>query len=60
MKDLNNNQIDFVPKLYNPPNVPQARPIEEFWSILSRKRIKDGKLQMKINCGVASSKRLEK
>lgn len=34
---LNENNIDFVPKLDNPPNVPQARPIEEFWSILSRK-----------------------
>ncbi|CAH1110287.1 unnamed protein product [Psylliodes chrysocephalus] len=31
------NNIDFVPKLDNPPNVPQTRPIDEFWSILSRK-----------------------
>ena len=25
--------IDFVPKQINPPNLPQARPIEQFWSI---------------------------
>jgi transposase len=30
-------QIKYVPKNLNPPNVPQVRPIENFWSILERK-----------------------
>ncbi|XP_030767135.1 uncharacterized protein LOC115890913 [Sitophilus oryzae] len=30
------NNINFVPKVDNPPNLPQARPVEEFWAILSR------------------------
>ena len=29
--------IRFVPKGDNPPNVPQARPIEHFWALLSQK-----------------------
>lgn len=33
---LNDQNIPFVPKKDNPPNVPQARPIENFWGILSR------------------------
>lgn len=33
---LRKQKIDFVPKNDNPPNVPQARPIERFWAILSR------------------------
>lgn len=34
---LNAHNIPFVPKNDNPPNLPQARPIEDFWAILSRK-----------------------
>jgi transposase len=33
---LKANNINFIPKIDNPPNVPQARPIENFWAILSR------------------------
>ncbi|XP_050500958.1 uncharacterized protein LOC126880924 [Diabrotica virgifera virgifera] len=33
---LTAQNINFVPKRDNPPNVPQARPIEEFWAVLSR------------------------
>ena len=29
--------INFVPKDMNPPNVPQARPIENFWGDLSQR-----------------------
>jgi transposase len=36
------NNINFVPKVDNPPNLPQARPIEEFWAILSRKIYNNG------------------
>ncbi|XP_030752754.1 uncharacterized protein LOC115879873 [Sitophilus oryzae] len=36
------NNINFVPKVDNPPNLPQARPIEEFWAILSRKVYNNG------------------
>lgn len=32
---LNANNINYVPKEANPPNVPAARPIENFWAILS-------------------------
>ena len=34
---LNEKRIPFVPKVANPPNVPKARPIEDFWSILADK-----------------------
>ena len=29
--------INFVPKEINPPNVPQSRPIENFWVCLAQK-----------------------
>ncbi|CAF3275450.1 unnamed protein product [Rotaria sp. Silwood2] len=34
---LNDKYIPIVPKLDNPPNVPQARPIETVWSVLEQK-----------------------
>lgn len=34
--DWMNENINFIPKDSNPPNVPQARPIEDFWSYLSQ------------------------
>lgn len=34
---LATNGINFILKIDNPPNVPQARPIKEVWSHLSRK-----------------------
>ncbi|CAF3561948.1 unnamed protein product, partial [Rotaria sp. Silwood2] len=34
---LNEQKVPFVPKVANPPNVPKARPIEDFWSILADK-----------------------
>ena len=34
---LNEQKVPFVPKVANPPNVPKARPIEDFWSILTDK-----------------------
>ncbi|KAJ8959150.1 hypothetical protein NQ318_022411 [Aromia moschata] len=34
---LATNVSNFVPKTDNPPHVPQARPVEELWSHLSRK-----------------------
>ena len=33
---LESQNIEFVKKWHNPPNVPQARPIETFWAILSQ------------------------
>lgn len=36
------NNIPFVPRNDNPPNIPQARPIETFWSLLSRKVYDNG------------------
>ena len=32
-----NKNVEFVPKRLNPPNVPQARPIENFWGCLAKK-----------------------
>ncbi len=34
--------INFVPKSKNPPNVPQARPIENFWGCLCQKVYENG------------------
>ena len=33
---LNNNGIEFVSKKVNAPNLPQARPLEQFWAICRR------------------------
>lgn len=33
---LDASKINYVPKWKNPPNVPEARPIEDFWGILKR------------------------
>ncbi|XP_017462431.1 PREDICTED: uncharacterized protein LOC108355809, partial [Rhagoletis zephyria] len=33
---LTENNIPFVPKKDHPPNIPKARPIEDFWAILKR------------------------
>lgn len=35
-------KINFVPKEVNPPNVPQARPIENFWACLAHKVYEGG------------------
>jgi hypothetical protein len=32
---LEEHRIPFVPRNDNPPNLPQARPIENFWALLS-------------------------
>jgi hypothetical protein len=34
--------IDFVPRESNPPNLPQARPIENIWSLLKSEVYRDG------------------
>lgn len=39
---LKSEKIEFVPKNDNPPNLPQARPIENLWAILSRKVYENG------------------
>lgn len=39
---LKGRGVHFVPKDANPPNVPKARPIEDFWAILSRYVYSDG------------------
>ena len=31
---MNDENINFVPKIYNPTNLPESRQIEDFWSIL--------------------------
>jgi hypothetical protein len=39
---LKQNNIPFVPKAMNPANVPEARPIEDYWAILKREVYMDG------------------
>lgn len=39
---LTEQKIPFVPKKDNPPNVPQARKIEQFWAVLKRKVYEKG------------------
>jgi hypothetical protein len=36
------HQIKFIPKQVNPPKVPKAGPIEDFWSILANKVYEGG------------------
>ena len=31
---LNEEKVNFVQKCENPPNIPEARPIEDFWGII--------------------------
>ena len=42
VKWLKDNNINFIDKSINPPNVPKARPIEELWAILSDKVYEGG------------------
>ena len=35
-------KINFLPKSDNPPNIPQARPIERFWALLEQQVYMDG------------------
>ncbi len=37
-----NENFNYVAKQVNPPNVPQARPIEKFWSYLKQKVYEGG------------------
>ena len=39
---LEEQNIPFVPKDMNPANLPEARPIEDFWAILNREVYMDG------------------
>lgn len=39
---MSENNIKFVPKCANPPNIPKARPIENFWTLLCQKVYEDG------------------
>lgn len=36
------NKVDFVPKEMNPPNCPELRPIEQYWTIVKRSMKKSG------------------
>ena len=38
---LNAENINFLPKIDNPTKLPEARPIEDFWSILKRELYKN-------------------
>lgn len=35
-KDLSVRKIEFIPKENNPPNVPQCRPIENYWALVKQ------------------------
>ncbi len=36
LRTLEANNVPFVPKGKNPPNVPQVRPIEDIWGVLKQ------------------------
>jgi len=40
--DFCQNHINFVPKQTNPPKLPKARPIEDFWPMLADKVYEGG------------------
>lgn len=42
LEELASNNVTYVPKDFNPPNVPPVRLIENFWSILKRKVYANG------------------
>lgn len=42
MKWFEDNEVDVIPKIQNPPNCPKLRPIEEFWAIVKKKLKKIG------------------
>jgi hypothetical protein len=57
LKWLEQKNIRKVPKADSPPNVPQARRIENFWDLLARAvyaKGKDGKQKMRLNFAVES------
>ena len=39
---LTTDKVNFVPKTINPANVPEARPIEDFWGIIKDDVYRDG------------------
>ncbi|CAF0962944.1 unnamed protein product [Rotaria magnacalcarata] len=43
---LNERKVPFVPKDVNPPNVPKARPIEDFWGVLAQQVYNGGWIAM--------------
>lgn len=45
LEELEKNNIKYVPKQKNPPNLPQARPIENFWALTKREFKKSVKKQ---------------
>lgn len=42
LESLDHLGIDFIPKVQNPPNVPQLRPIEKFWANFKKECIRQG------------------
>lgn len=46
-------KIEYVPKDHNPPNVPQLRPIENFWANLKRKVYSNNYRPKNLDCLIA-------
>lgn len=46
---LDENNINYVAKEENPPNVPEFRPIERYWAIVKRNMKKDGRVAKDMN-----------
>ena len=52
--------VNFVPKEINSPNVPQTRPIENFWGCLAQKVYEGGwkaKREQQLILGIESKKK---
>ena len=53
---LNKNDIKFIPKTQNPPNLPQARPIENFCSISKQQYIRRFEIAKSLRVSKGSAK----
>jgi hypothetical protein len=42
LKFYEDQNVDVVPKKFNPPNCPELRPIERYWAIMKQKLFKTG------------------
>lgn len=57
LENLNKRNIEYVPKTFNPPNVPQLRPIETFWANLKRKVYSNGYQAKNSDCLIRKIKK---
>lgn len=57
LDDLKRRKIPYIPKEQNPLNVPQLRPIENFWAYLKRKVYNNNYRAKNVDCLIAKIKK---